>query len=819
MADGKVVIDVILDDGTVAKGVANIDKQLGGLAGTGKRAAVGIKEIATSLGLVALASKAINMVKQSIDGAISRYDTLNNFPRVLQLMGFDAKQSKKAIDELSDGIDGLPTTLDSVAKTTQRLALMTGDLKGATKTTLALNNAFLASGASAIDAERGLEQYVQMLSTGTVDLDSWKTLQETMPIALNKTAEAFGFAGKSAQRDLYEALKNGEITFEDFNNKLIELNDGVGGFAELARKSTGGIKTSWSNMKTAITKGVADVIGAIDKALESFGGISGIFEALKLHIKDTFSFITNLIPQIASVISILYNTFMSVWYDTGEVDDLLGKLGISPEAAAIVESILKTITDSIKTAFDFIGTIISGLKQFWANNGQEILQNAIIIFQGVWDTVQTAFDGIKGVIENVLGSNVIPFIQEKLSTIKQFWDENGQQIMQAVQNAFEFIKGVIEFVMPAVQFIIEIVWAAIKDIIGGALDIIMGLIQVFTGIFTGDWSQLWEGIKKILGGAVDFISGLMTLQFFGGLKTIFMNLLKSGTGLMQSMWTTIVDFFKNFGSNVSTTATEMVGKVIGYFKNLFTDATNIFGQLRTFGASIWNALKEAVIGAARNIWSGVTQHFSNMASNVRNLMHNVKSSIVNIWNEAVSFLKGIDLTQIGKNIIQGLINGIGSMASAVVDKVKSIGKSISNGFKNVLGIHSPSKVMADIAKWIPEGIGVGIEKNEKSAIKSLQGLTDNLVSNIQPEIAVTNRLRGSKPSLGNITPAVRMTGANIQNVFSDNGSNQKFNNLVNAIRELAKRPISVQVNGREIVYATVDDMASEIKFRENRFKG
>ena len=63
---------------------------------------------------------------------------------------------------------------------------------------------------------------------------------------------------------------------------------------------------------------------------------------------------------------------------------------------------------------------------------------------------------------------------------------------------------------------------------------------------------------------------------------------------------------------------------------------------------------------------------------------------------------------------------------------------------------------------------------------------------------------------------------NIQNVFSDNGSNQKFIILVNAIRELAKRPISVQVNGREIVYATVDDMREVLEFKkniENRFRG
>ena len=48
---------------------------------------------------------AVDMVRNSIDGAISRYDTLNSFPRVLQLMGFDAEQSEKAISKLSDGIE------------------------------------------------------------------------------------------------------------------------------------------------------------------------------------------------------------------------------------------------------------------------------------------------------------------------------------------------------------------------------------------------------------------------------------------------------------------------------------------------------------------------------------------------------------------------------------------------------------------------------------------------------------------------------------------------------------------------------------------
>ena len=82
------------------------------------------------------------MVKNSLDGAIDRYDTLNNFPRVMAQIGFDADTSQRAINKLSDGIQGLPTRLDELQTQRKRIAVMTGDLDGAVDTTLALNNAF-----------------------------------------------------------------------------------------------------------------------------------------------------------------------------------------------------------------------------------------------------------------------------------------------------------------------------------------------------------------------------------------------------------------------------------------------------------------------------------------------------------------------------------------------------------------------------------------------------------------------------------------------------------------------------------------------------
>ena len=75
--------------------------------------------------------------------------------------------------------------------------------------------------------------------------------------------------GASAQNDLYEALKEGQITFDEFNAKLIELDGGVNGFAARAKTASGGIATAFINMRTAVTRGVTGIIKSVDKALQA----------------------------------------------------------------------------------------------------------------------------------------------------------------------------------------------------------------------------------------------------------------------------------------------------------------------------------------------------------------------------------------------------------------------------------------------------------------------------------------------------------------------------------------------------------------------
>lgn len=249
-------------------------------------------------------SAGLDLMKSSLDKAIDRFDTLQRFPKVMQSLGHSSKDVAQSTKLLSEGIEGLPTTLDTVVGTTQKLTSMTGDLKQSTKLTIALNNAFLASGASTEDASRGLQQYTQMLSAGKVDMQSWKTLQETMPYALQKTAESFGFAGASAQKDFYAALQSGQITFKDFSKRLIELNKGTNGFAEMAKKNSEGIKTSFGNIVNAVAKGIANVIDAFDKMSKAVTGksIAQNLDGIKAVVNNVFASIVNAIKAVTPVV-------------------------------------------------------------------------------------------------------------------------------------------------------------------------------------------------------------------------------------------------------------------------------------------------------------------------------------------------------------------------------------------------------------------------------------------------------------------------------------------------------------------------------------
>ncbi len=253
-----------------------------------------------------LTNAAIGSITSNLDAAISRFDTLNNYPRVMQSLGYSSDEADASISKISDRLQGLPTTLDSMVKTVQGFSVVTKDLDLATESGLALNDMLLASGSSQQLVTSAQEQFRQMLSKGKPDMQDWKSLTQAMPGQLDQLAKSMLEPTANAN-DLYAALGGGKnkakFTMTDLLNQIVKLDkeggDGFASFEEQARQATGGVQTSMANLGTSISRGIAGVMDAVGQDT-----IAGVFTDLKDGINDAFGVVQDVVsdnaPQIKS---------------------------------------------------------------------------------------------------------------------------------------------------------------------------------------------------------------------------------------------------------------------------------------------------------------------------------------------------------------------------------------------------------------------------------------------------------------------------------------------------------------------------------------
>lgn len=255
--------------------------------------------------------KIFGMITSQLDSAISRMDTLNNFPKVMSNLGIDESQASAAIDTLSEKLQGLPTTLDSAASAVQRFTSANNNVGASTEMYLALNNAILAGGADMGSQQTALEQLSQAYAKGKPDMMEWRALQQAMPAQLQQIAKAMNMT--TAQ--LGESLRGGKVSMNDFMKTVVRLNkEGVEGFKsfeEQAKNSTGGIRTSLANMRSAITRGVGSIMTSVDKALEKAGfgtlssNISKFGKAIEKILKRAGEMIAIIIQLLSPIIRII----------------------------------------------------------------------------------------------------------------------------------------------------------------------------------------------------------------------------------------------------------------------------------------------------------------------------------------------------------------------------------------------------------------------------------------------------------------------------------------------------------------------------------
>ncbi|HAP4385202.1 TPA: tape measure protein [Enterococcus faecalis] len=658
-----------------------------GLSGQVSKVKSSFGSIASAIGIYKAASLAATTVTNSFTGAISRYDTMNNFPKVMKQLGFSAEESTQAVNDLSKGVQGLPTPLNEVVSTAQRLTVLTGNLGKSTKLTIALNDAFLASGSSSADASRGLQQFTQMLAVGKVDMMAWRTLQETMPIALTKTANAFGFAGQSAQTDFYNALKEGTITFDQFADKLIELDGGASGFAAMARSATDGVAMAMSNAKTAVVRGVTRSIEAFDKFNKAVGGMT-----------------------VAELITAAGAT----------IEGVLKKAATSFENFA---SIAKPYIDVVKNAFTKVAPVVksalSSVVGELTNSSKNFLESSSTV------------DKFKSIV-NQVSSAIIRFstyIQENASKIADYakkaiklWAAfKGYTILKGatgeIVNFSRTVSGSLATVFDAStkidsrwrKFVLNPLLRAITS--GGTT--VKARMLVFSDSFKGSMKSLssqtefgavrrgFTSIKSAISETFPTFSKFASSVRHPIRSLASFSLSAKGTGTAVNGATLLIG---NGFKTMSLTAVKAIGKLtLTLLSNPITAilvaiTTTVVGAIQAWKSNFMN-----VQGFAKSAFSGIGQsiksvipHFNNVTKTVKSFGNILKwlgtGAIVGVTFAIAGFVDGLRaIVTVGKTVVNAIM-AISNGVKGLWKRLKGDSKGADKAFKDM------KKSLSDIEK-------------------------------------------------------------------------------------------------------------------------
>lgn len=326
-------------------------------------------------------------ITDQLGAAVERVDTINQYKRTMENLGYSQKEVAKTTDELKAGIDGLPTTLPAIMSQQQQYAALSGDISQATKLTVALNDATLAGGQGQEKASRAMQAWYKIIAAGKPTQQRWMIINSSMPAQMNQIASSVLGAGKKSQ-DLFDAWKSGKVKTEDITKALINLDKkGGGGMASFKKQAGGatkGINTSITNIKTSITNLLADIIESIGSK-----NIATFFANMKEAVNSAKPQIVDFFKKFAIGLSELLKNKNTLTNLATGVKLLIAAFAIS-KVLSFTSAISGMITSLIAAATATEGaTVATNLfNAAWAANPVGMVTMAIGLLAGaIWKLV------------------------------------------------------------------------------------------------------------------------------------------------------------------------------------------------------------------------------------------------------------------------------------------------------------------------------------------------------------------------------------------------------------------------------------------------
>lgn len=539
--------------------------------------------------------------------------------------------------------------------------------------------------------------------------------------SLGGNTEAAADMANTAITDMSDNANKMGTSLETVQEAYMSLSRGNYEMLDSLKLGYGGTKSELERLLSDAEKFSAAQGKVRDFSVDSY---SDIVEAIHI-VQDEMGITGTTAEEAATTIEGSVNMAKAAW------DNWLAGLG---NEDADMEGLTDQLVGSVATAGENIiprvGQIMTTLGQTVADYAPGVglyLRNALIsvLPEAVQGPMRDAFAGVDkvvGKLESVFNDNLKPAADAADSVfsaissgVKTFGDAVNDLVLPAIDQlspAFNDFFGAIQTAQPLLEFIANIIGIGLAAAISTAIKLFAAITEVVAFVITG-FAQLYEDISGFVTGVV---------QFF--------------TVDLPNAINTLVQWFAQLPGNIAAFLSTVITSVVAWVANMAANAVNAGSRFISGIAGFLSALPGNVASWLAGVISTVIGWVSQFASNATSAATQFASNLIN----GLASIPG-QVTSIGSNIIQGLVNGVTGAAGKLIDAVKGAVGDAIEGAKNLLGIHSPSRVFREIGQYTMRGAALGVDDDADLLSKSTDNAMRGMISTAQ-DIAV--------PGVGNV---------------------------------------------------------------------
>ena len=731
------------------------------VGGTAKNLAGGVVEMNTVLGIFA-----DNGVKGAEGGTALRNvilsltaptDKAKKQMEALGLQVFDANGNMRPLNETFNDLNGILGTMTQGEQTEVLNSIFNKvDLKSV--------NALLANSGERFDELSGyisdcdgaaadmaatmndnLQGKVTILKSGLEGLGiaAYEKFKTPLTNAVENITEVIG----QLQTDLTDGSLSGalEKIATGFGNMVEKASEIVAAILPTLLEGLGWIADNGETIVSvlagigagfAVFK-VATLINTVITAMQGFKAAVAAAQVVQALMNVTMA--ANPIILVVTLIAVLVAAIVGFIATNEDARAALVNVweAIKTAIGTVVEKIVTFFTETIPNAFN---KVINFVK---SNNWQGLLLLLVNPFAGAFKLLYDNCEGFRNII-----NNLVEQIKSAFNGVVNFLKELPSKIWNAIISTVDAIRewalglrtaaeeGITQLVTNAVTFFSELP-NKIAYVIGFCLGYIIKFgidlytwattkIPEFVNSIVTFMQQLPEKIWNAIISAVQKVTTWgenMKTQAVTKTTQLITNVVSFMQQLPEKIWNAIISAVQK----VTTWGEQMRSRAVTAATNLLNQTITTLSQLP---GKVWNA----IVGAVQQVVNWGTQLAAKGTEAAKGLYNAVVNGVSSLPSK---------MAEIGSNIVSGIWNGISSGWDWLTGEVKSLAKSLLDGAKDALGIHSPSRLFRDlVGKMIPQGIGVGITAEmptlQSDLKEELQGMTTKVAAEVNPVTAVKN---------------------------------------------------------------------------------